>query len=88
MYTVPQGQFRHKPEHSFWPPNIPGSEKNHMKKLIAVPLFLAFAAPAFAGTPVVAVTEPAVIAADATSSSNGASVMGLGLLLAVLIAAD
>lgn len=59
-----------------------------MKTLTALVLGLAVAAPAFAGTPAPAMVEPAVVAAEAGRSSSGASVMALGLLLAVLIAAD
>ena len=59
-----------------------------MKHVIAAALALTIAAPAVAGTTAPAAMEPAVIAAETTSSSNGASVMALGLLLAVLIAAD
>lgn len=60
-----------------------------MKSLIALPAALILAAaPALAGSPEPAVVEPVVIAAEASSSSNGASVMGLGLLIVALIAAD
>lgn len=59
-----------------------------MKKLIAAALCMTLAAPALAGNPEPAPVEPVVIAAEASSSSDGASVMGLALLLAVLIAAD
>lgn len=59
-----------------------------MKTVIAATLALTLAAPAFAGNMTPAPVEPTVIEADASSSSNGASVIALGLLLAVLIAAD
>lgn len=59
-----------------------------MKNLIAAALCMTLAAPAFAGNPAPAPVEPVVIAAEAASSSDGVSVMGLALLLAVLIAAD
>lgn len=59
-----------------------------MKNVIAAAVALTLAVPAFAGNPMAGAMDATVIEAEASSSSNGSSVIGLGLLLAILIAAD